>query len=61
MCDVPIGSWVEFSGNGRFLQTLAAQIYNDAYIYSNAAVLYSNKSLIWEVETIVCPSCSSVS
>lgn len=23
---------MEFSGNGRFLQTLAAQIYNDAFI-----------------------------
>ena len=32
MCDVPIGCWVEFSDNGRFLQSLAAQIYNDAYI-----------------------------
>jgi hypothetical protein len=31
-CNVPIGCWVEASGNGRFLQSLPALICNDSHI-----------------------------
>lgn len=57
MCDVPIGCWVEFSGNGRFLQSLAAQIYNDAYIATQLFFTLTRVPLgkwkLWSVQHVL--------